>query len=79
MIESVEHESDSDSNCNWCTRYNHQGIGTGTGEFGNKRTSGDQPNYSIVMIDQNTEKSRGDLKILALTETLVRNHRLTLE
>ena len=35
-------------------------IGTGTGGLGNKRMCGDCPNYSIVEIDQNTEKSPGD-------------------
>ena len=31
--------------------------GTGTRGLGNKRTSGDHPNYSIIEIDQNTEES----------------------
>ena len=44
----------------------------------NKRTSGDHPNYNIINISQNTEKSPGDLKRLAVTQTPVRNHRLTL-
>ena len=48
------HESDGDTNCNWCARYSHQMIGTGTGEIGNKRTSGDHPNDSMVDIGQNT-------------------------
>ncbi len=30
-------------------------------------TSGDNPNYSIVEISQNTEKSPGDLRRLAVT------------
>ena len=29
--------------------------------LGNQRTSGDHPNYSIIEISQNTEKSPGDL------------------
>ena len=41
----------------------------GTGGIGNKRTNGDHPNYSIVQIGQNTEKSPGDLKTLAVTQT----------
>ena len=36
----------------------------GTGGRGNKRTSWDNPNYSIVEIGQNTEKSPGDLRWL---------------
>ena len=39
------------------------------GRFINKRTSGDHPNYSIVEIGQNTEKSPGDLRRLAVTQT----------
>ena len=39
----IEHESDDETNCNCCTRYSHQSIGTRTGEFGNKRTSRDHP------------------------------------
>ena len=51
-------------------------IGKGTGRFGNKRISGDHPDYSIIKIDQNTEKSPGYLRKLALTQTPVRNHQL---
>ena len=40
-----------------CARYSHQRICTGTGGLGNKRTSGDHPNYSIVEIGQNTKES----------------------
>ena len=36
-------------------------IGKGIGRFGNKRPSGDHPDYSIIKIDQNTEKSPGDM------------------
>ena len=45
-----KHEVDGDINYNWCSRYSHQRIGTGTGEFGNKRTSRDHPNYSFIKI-----------------------------
>ena len=53
----MERESDGDINCNWRTRYSHQKIGTGAGLFGNKRMSGDHPNYSSVEIGYNTKKS----------------------
>ena len=56
----MEHESDADTNCNWCPQYSHQSIGTGTGGLGNKRTSGDYPNYSFIKIDKNTEKCPGE-------------------
>ena len=38
----------------------------GTWVFGNWRTSGDHPNYSIAENGQNTEKSPGDLRRLAV-------------
>ena len=75
---SVEHESDGDINCNWCSWYSHQRIDTRTGGFGNKRTSGDHPNYYTIEIGQNTERTPGDLRWLAVTQTPVINHRLTL-
>ena len=28
---TMEHESDNDTNCNWCAQYNHQRIGTEIG------------------------------------------------
>ena len=48
------------------------------GGLGNKRMCGEHPNYSIIGIGQNTEKSPGDLRKLAVTQTPVRNHRLML-
>ena len=71
----MEHESDGNTNCNWCDRYR---IGIGTGGLGNKRKSGDNPNDSIVEIGQNTEKCPGDLKSFDVTRNLGRNHQLML-
>ena len=45
---------------------------------GSWRTGGDHPNDSIIENGQNTEKSPGDLKRLAVIQTPVKNHRLTL-
>ena len=67
---TMEHESDCDTNFNWCTRYNDQSTSTGTGGLGNKRMSGDHPNNSIVEIGQNTKKNPGDLTSLTVTLTL---------
>ena len=72
------HESDDDTNCNWHTWYSHQRTGTGIGGHGNKRTSRDHPNNSIVEIDRNTKKSLGDMKRLAVILTPVKNHQLML-
>ena len=62
-----EHESDSDINCDWCFPYGHQGTGTGTGGLVNKSSSEDHPDYSIIKIAKDTEKSPGDLRRLAVT------------
>ena len=56
----------------------HQRIGLRTGELGNKRTSEDHPNNSIIKISQNTKKSFGDLRIFAVAQNPVRSHQLTL-
>ena len=68
---------DDDTNCNWCSWYSHQRISAGIKGLGNKRTIGDHPNYSIVEIGQNTEKSPRDLRF-SVTQIPVRNHQLRL-
>ena len=40
-----------------------------TGGFGNNGTGGDCPNYRVVEIGQNTEKSSGNLRRIAVTQT----------
>ena len=52
-------------------------VTKGTGGLGNKTTSGDHPNYYVIEIDQNTEKSPGNLRRLAVVQTLVKDHQLT--
>ena len=51
---------------NWCSWNNPKRSGKGTGRLANKRKRGDNPNYSIVKVGQNTEKSPGDLRRLAI-------------
>ena len=46
----------------------------GTGGLGNKRTSGDHNKYSMIKIGQNTKKSPGDLKKIAVTQTPLRSN-----
>ena len=67
----MEHESDGDTKCNWCTWNDPQRPGKEAGRVGNRRTSRDHPNYNIVKIDQNTEKNPGDFTV---TQTLVKDH-----
>ena len=74
----MEDESDGDTKCNWRALYSYQRFGPGTVGLGNMRTSGDQQSYNIVEIGQNTEKSSGDLRRLAITQIPGKNHQLTL-
>ena len=74
----MEHESVGDTNSYWRVRYSYLSIGTRTGGIEIQRTSGDRPNYRIVDIGQNAEKSPGDLGILIVTQTPVKNHQLKL-
>ena len=55
--------------CNWCSWYSHRRINKGTGWLGHKTTRGDHPNFCIIEIGQNTEKSPEDLRRLAVTQT----------
>ena len=52
----------------WRPQYNQSKIGTRIGGLGNKRTSGNHPNYSITEIDQNIKKSPGDLGRFGVTQ-----------
>ena len=76
----MEHKSEGETNYNLCSWYSLQRIDAETGGLGNKKSRGDHANYSIIEIDQNTEKSPGDLGGLAVTQTQtpVRNYWLTL-
>ena len=56
----------------------HQRIIEETGGLGGWRTNGDYPNYSIIENGQNTEKSLGDLRRLAVIQTSVKNYLLML-
>ena len=59
-------------------------FGTVTNGFMGKRglgswwPSGDHPNYYIIENGQNTEKSPGDLRRLAVTQIPVKDHQITL-
>ena len=74
----MEHEGDNYANCDWCFWYRHQIIIKGTGGLVGWRTSGDHINYCIIENGQNIEKSPGDLRRLAVTQTPVKDHQLTL-
>ena len=54
------------------------GIGKGTERLRNQRTIRDHPDYNIINIGQNTEKSPGDLRRLAVSQTPMKNLQLML-
>ncbi len=72
----MEHEGDGDTNRYWRARYDQKEIDKGTRGLGNKWTIGDHSKYGMVEIGQNTEKSLGDLRRLAVTQTPVKNHQM---
>ena len=74
----MKNEGDNYTNCNWCVWNSNHRITKGTGGLGSWRTSGDHPNYYIIENGQNTEKSPGDLRRLAVTQIPVIDHQLTL-
>ena len=68
-----------DTNCDCYLWYSHQRNGTMTGGLGYNGKSADCPNYSIFENGQNTEKSPGDLRRLAVTQTPEKDHQLKLK
>ena len=78
LKKTVGHESNLYTNRNWFFWHSHRRIDKGTGGLENKRSSGDHPNYCIMEIGQNTEKGLGDTRRLAVTQTPVKDHQLTL-
>ena len=75
----MKHEGNDDTNSIWWTQNNRQRLGKCTGRFWIQRASRDHPDYSIVKIGQNTEKSPGDLIRLSITQTPVKGHQQELE
>ena len=71
----MEHESNGDTNCNLCTCNDTQSIDKMAERVENRRTSRDHPNYSILKIGQNTEKSPGNLRF-GVTQTPEKVHQL---
>ena len=77
-LKTIEHEVDDGNIYYWYMWNNPQRINNGTKRLRNQKTSGDLPIYSIVEIGQNTEKSPGNKKRHAITQTPVKDHQLTL-
>ena len=65
-------ESDIYTNCNWCAWCSHQRIDKGTGGLGNKRMSGNHLTTALL------RSARILRRVLAVTQTPVKDHRQTL-
>ena len=75
---TIEHEGDNYTNRDWYFLYSHQRIIKATGGVGNRMTSGNYPHYYIIKNGLNTEKSPGDMKRPAVTQSPVKDHQLKL-
>ena len=64
----MEHEGDGDTNNNSSTRDDPQKLSKWAGRVGDGRRGEDHPDYSIIKIGQNTERSPGVLRRLAVTQ-----------
>ena len=78
MEKAVEHESDDCTYCDWCVWHNNKRIIKNSGGHEILRTGRDYPNDSIIENGQNTEKSPGDFRRLAVTQTPVKDYQLKL-
>ena len=74
----MEHESNDCVNSDLCVRHNNKRIIKRPGGLGSWRAGRDYPNDNITKNGQNPETSPGDLMRLAVTQTPVKNHQLTL-
>ena len=74
----MEHEGDNYINCDWCFWYSNLRIIKGPGGLGSWRTSRDHSNYRIIENGQNTEKSLGELRRFAVTQTPMKDLQLKL-
>ena len=68
----VEHESDSDTDCDWRTWNSSERVGTRTGRVGNRSSNRDYPDYGILKISKNTDESPRGLRRLAFPQNPVK-------
>ena len=73
---TMEHERENYTNLYWCFWFSHQRIIKGTRGLGSRRTIGDHPNDDVIENGQNTEKSSGDSRRLAVAHTPLKDHQL---
>ena len=77
MKKTMEHEGNNYANCNWCFGTVTKGLLKSLDDLEVRGPSGYHPNDSIIENGQHTEKSPGDLRRLAVTQSPVKDHQLT--
>ena len=66
----MEGENNADTDFSWCWWNNPEMTEEGIRRLRNQRSSKDHPNYSIITISLITEQIYGDLRWLAVSQTL---------
>ena len=74
LKKTMEHERDDYINCDWCFWHSKYRIIKRPRGLGSWRTSEDHSNESIIENSQNTGKSPGDLRRLAVKQTAGKTH-----
>ena len=69
LKKTMENESNTYTNCNWCSWYSHRRIIKGNGGLGNKRASGDHSNFYIIEMGQNTQNLVKDNQLTLMRKT----------
>ena len=75
-MKAEEHEGYSETNFSWHSCNSHQRLEKGSKRIGNHRKNQDHSEYSIVEINQNIQKSPGDMRRFIVTQALVNDHQL---
>ena len=70
-------ESDGYTICDWCTWKSPQRLKKQTSRTENQRKNLDHPDYSIVEISQDPEKSLGEPRRVAVTQTPIKACQVT--
>ena len=73
---AVEYESDGDTYTNQHAWNSSQWVGKRKRIVVKRRANRNHPNHSIIKIGQNTEKSPGDLRGLAVSQNPVKDQSL---
>ena len=74
----MDNERDNNTTYNWCAKYGRQRFGKRPRRARNRKTWRDHPKYNISRIGENTEKSPGGLRRLAVVQIPAKDYQPTL-